>query len=280
MGRAEDGSIDRYNTKDRVLLYRLRTSRSAHITDRDCVMATLFGMLFACHRSYVVATRALRFIEPSHPILLRGGYSSSYTLLLRDGDSLGANHIEVDAMEDLIVLNTGWQWPCRLISTAGLAWPVPHQFGAFDSRNSFYNSEALNGLLTLWGSRTLRALYVVVDPAHLREAEKPWPAPSDRWSVPTHPNADTILENYLASFDIETCSQIQFLFQRGNRRCFEVSAKQVSRFGGFGEVVELLESVRRRLTPTVSRGAPHTHEEMESETAPCRCRILTWQQVC
>ncbi|KAK0373569.1 hypothetical protein CLIM01_09095 [Colletotrichum limetticola] len=294
MGRTEDGSIDRYNVKDRVLLYRLRTSGSPHLLDRDCVMSTLFGMLFVCHRSYRVATRALKFIKPSHPFLLRGGDSSSYTLILRGGDSLGAYHMEVDAMRDLIILNTGWQWPCRLISTAGvfrlhvptplrclaLAWPGPHQVGPSDGRSSFYNSEALNGLLTLWGSRTLRALYVVVDPAHLREAEKPWPAWGNRWSVPMYAGSDTILEDYLASFEVDASSQTQYLFQRGNRRYFEVSAEQVARSGGLGEVVELLESARRRLTPTVSQGVHQEHltQALESETVPCRCRILSWQQ--
>ncbi|KXH65936.1 hypothetical protein CSAL01_11150 [Colletotrichum salicis] len=240
---------------------------SPHLSDRDCVMSTLFGMLFACHRSYLVATRALKFIKPSHPFLLRGGDSSSYTLILRGGDSLGAYHMEVDAMEDVLILNTGWQWPCRLISTAGvfrlhvptplrclaLAWPGPHQVGPSDGPSSFYNSEALNGLLTLWGSRTLRTLYVVVDPVHLQD--------------------------YLASLEVDKSSQAQYPFQRGNRRYFEVSAEQVARSGGLGEVVELLESARRRLTPTVSPGVHQEHvtQALESETTPCRWHA--WRDV-
>ncbi|WYZ35596.1 hypothetical protein EsH8_X_000243 [Colletotrichum jinshuiense] len=283
MGRAEDGSIDSYNVKDRVLLYRLPTTGHPDLTDRDCVMATLDSMLVACCRSSVVASRAYKSIRPPHPFLLRGQ------------GSFDSGHIEVDAACDLIILGTGWQWPCRLISTSSvfrlqvptplrylaLAWPGPNRDGVSDGRSAFYYSDALNGLLVLWGSRALRALYVVVDPAHLREAEKPWPAPADRrWSVPSE--HDMILEGYLASYDTDSASPT-VLFQSEGRQYYEVSAEQVARSGGLGEVVELLESARRRLLPSGhgahSQDQEHLLHVTESEPAKCRCRIISWRQV-
>ncbi|GJC81312.1 hypothetical protein ColLi_04150 [Colletotrichum liriopes] len=273
MGRAEDGSIDSYNVKDRVILYRLPATGHPDLADRDCVMATLSSMLVTCRRSHAVATRAYRSIKPPHPFLLRGQ------------DSLNPYHMEIDAADDLLILDTGWQWPCRLISTSSvfrlqvptplrllaLAWPGPNRIGASDGRSAFYYSEALNGLLTLWGSRALRILYVVVDPVHLRDAEKPWPAPADRpWTSSSENN--TILEDYLASYDTGSRSQT-ILFRGGGRRYFEVSAEQVARSGGLGEVVELLESARKRLNPLLTRGVDppsqeHVIQAMESEQSP------------
>ncbi|KAK1975955.1 hypothetical protein LZ30DRAFT_753791 [Colletotrichum cereale] len=283
MGRAVDGSIDSYNVKDRVLLYRLPPDDHPDLADRDCVMATLSSMLVACRRSFAVARRAYRSIKPPRPFLLRGeGLSDPY-------------HMEIDAANDLLILETGWQWPCRLISTSSvfrlqvptplrllaLAWPGPNRTGALDGRSAFYYSEALNGLLTLWGSRALRALYVVVDPVHLRDAEKPWPAPADRlWATSSENN--TVLEDYLASYNSGSCDRA-VLFRRGARRYFEVSAEQVARSGGLGEVVELLESARKRLNPLLTQGVnpPPSQEHMvqaiDSEQAPCRCVILSWQ---
>ncbi|KDN66628.1 hypothetical protein CSUB01_07883 [Colletotrichum sublineola] len=65
-----------------------------------------------------------------------------------------------------------------------LAWPGRNRVGALDGRSAFYYSAALNRLLTLWGSRPLHTLHVVVDPVQLRDAEKPWPTPADRsWAT-------------------------------------------------------------------------------------------------
>ncbi|GKT44142.1 uncharacterized protein ColSpa_04323 [Colletotrichum spaethianum] len=282
MGRAEDGSIDSYNVKDRVLLYRLPATGDSDLADRDCVMTTLASMLVTCRRSYAVATRAYRSIKPPYPFPLRGQ------------DSFDPCHMEIDAANDLLILDTGWQWPCRLISTSSvfrlqlptplrllaLAWPGPNRAGVSDGRSAFYYSEALNGLLTLWGSRALRTLYVVVDPVHLRDAEKPWPASADRpWTNSSDNN--TILEDYLASYDTSS-SKRTVLFRGGGRQYFEVEAEQVARSGGLGEVVELLESARKRLNPLLTQGVhpppqEHVIQAVESEQAPCRCVILSWQ---
>ncbi|EFQ33501.1 hypothetical protein CGRA01v4_13603 [Colletotrichum graminicola] len=282
MGRALDGSIDSYNVKDRVLLYRLPPDAHPDLADRDCVMATLSGMLVTCRRSFAVATRAYSSIKPFRPFLLRGQ------------DPSVPYHTEIDAANDLLILDTGWQWPCRLISTSSvfrlqlptplrllaLAWPGPNRTSASDGRSAFYYSEALNGLLTLWGSRALRTLYVVVDPVHLHDAEKPWPAPADR-SWATSSENDTVLEDYLASYHTDSCGRA-VLFQRGARRYFEVPVEQVARSGGLGEVVELLESARKRLnphlTPSVNQPSQeHVVQAMDSEQVPCRCVILSWR---
>ncbi|KAK2031425.1 hypothetical protein LX32DRAFT_273474 [Colletotrichum zoysiae] len=283
MGRALDGSIDSYNVKDRVLLYRLPPDAYPDLADRDCVMATLSGMLFTCRRSFAVATRAYGSIKPTCAFLLRGQDPSDHPC-----------HMEIDATKDLLILDNGWQWPCRLISTSSvfrlqlpttlrllaLAWPGPNRSGASDGRSAFYYSEALNGLLTLWGSRALRTLYVVVDPVHLREAEKPWPAPADRsWTTSSENNL--LLEDYLASYHDGSYGRA-VLFRRGARRYFEVSVEQVARSGGLGEVVELLESARKRLNPLLTPGVnppsqEHEVQAMDSEQAPCRCVILSWE---
>ncbi|KAF9876021.1 hypothetical protein CkaCkLH20_06467 [Colletotrichum karsti] len=278
MGRAEDGSIDRHNVKDRVLLYRLPTTTESDLEDRDCVMATLSSMLVTCRRSYHVAIRAYKaLVKPANPFSLRGQ------------DSLDSYCMEIDAVRDLVILTTGWQWPCRLISTSsvfrlqaptplrylGLSWPGPNRHGVSDGRSAFYYSEALNGLLALWGSP--RALYVVVDPAHLREAERPWPAPAERqWSSNSRQN-NTILEDYLASYESDPCGEMPE-FQSGGRRYYEVAAAQVARSGGLGEVVELLESARRRLAPSAPAAQNQgQHFIQVTESEPPRCRVMTWR---
>ncbi|KAK2004949.1 hypothetical protein LX36DRAFT_140319 [Colletotrichum falcatum] len=58
---------------------------------------------------------------------------------------------------------------------------LPVHFFLVDIPSPGANSLATAGrLLTLWGSHALRTLYVVVDPVHLRNAEKPRHAPADR----------------------------------------------------------------------------------------------------
>lgn len=277
MGRAEDGSIDSYNTKDRVLLYRIPTTTPSDLADRDCVMATLSSMLVACRRSHAVAKRAYKaLVKPAHPFLLRGQ------------DSLDPYYMEIDAVRDLVILTTGWQWPCRLISTStvfrlqvptplrylGLFWPGPSRQGLSGGRSAFNYSEALNGLLALWGS--LRALYVVVDPVHLRDAERPWPAPAHRqWSSISTPNS-TVLEDYLASYGSDPRGELPD-FQSGGRRYHEVPAAQVARSGGLVEVVELLESARRRLAPSMTDAQNQGQHLIATEREPVRCGVMTWR---
>lgn len=228
-------------------------------------ISTLASLLLTCRQSSANAIAVYNRSKPSKPMHLRE-----------------LSH-DIDASSDLVMIQYGWQkvFESLLDSVVylerlnplchlGVQWPSPSQDTDLDC---VYTFGCLAFFLSLWVK--LKALYVVVSPDQICEAEK-----VDRnseevrnwYNVPEH--GQYTLGMFLQWFGHVEAQCTANVFRCGRREYFELSADQVAKAGGLEEVGAFLAAAQQIFIDDNIAASQDTHGP-----GFIKCAVLSWRLV-